>query len=121
MDKRHLLLIVEDHELSRRALASLLSRQGWEVHAVATVSEGLELLDDVPECVVLDLMLPDGDGETVLRAVRERSLPTRVVIASGTGDEDRLEALRSLHPDAILRKPLRIDEVCHACEAAADH
>lgn len=119
MNRRHLLLIVEDHDLSRRALASLLSHHGWEVQAVATVREGLTLLDQEPECLVLDLMLPDGDGEVVLREVRERNLQTRVIVATGTDDAGRLDAIRDLHPDAILHKPLKIDEVCHACEPSS--
>ena len=118
MDRqRRLLLIVEDHDLSRRALAKLLERLGWEVRAAASIAEGLELLDQEPDCLVLDLMLPDGDGESVLRAVRERHLRTRVVVATGTGDEGRLDAVRGLRPDAILRKPLKVDELCVACES----
>jgi CheY-like chemotaxis protein len=113
---RHLLLIVEDHEFSRRALESLMKRLGWEVRAVDSIADGLEMLDLEPDCLVLDLMLPDGNGEDVLRAVRERRLKTRVVVATGTGDEGRLDAVRGLGPDAILRKPLRLAELCGACE-----
>src|SRR5262245_36461418 len=118
MDDRrpHVLLIVEDDDLARRALSSHLARRGWEVRAAATVREGLDLLEPEPDCLVLDLMLPDGDGETVLRADRRRHLRTRIVIASATGDEDRLDAVRALGPDAILRKPIRLDELCYACE-----
>lgn len=117
--QRHVLLLVEDHEATRRLMARLLSLNGWEVRTAATIAEGLAQLDPEPDCVLLDLMLPDGDGETVLRRVREAHPRTRVAVATATGDEARLEVVRRLGPDALLRKPLDFGEVCRACEVPA--
>jgi DNA-binding response OmpR family regulator len=115
--RRHVLLLVEDHETTRRTLAKLLSRRGWDVQSASTVGEGLALLDAEPECIVLDLMLPDGEGELVLRRVREAGLRTRVAVTTGEGDEARLEAVRRLGADALLRKPIALDDLYRACEA----
>lgn len=112
---RRRLAIVEDHDSTRWLLAKLLERKGWEVQTAATIAEGFALLEPRPDCLILDLMLPDGDGEVILRHVREHDLGTRVVVTTGTGDEDRLEAVRGLRPDAVLRKPIDLDEVCRAC------
>src|SRR5262245_23527370 len=95
----HKILIVEDHEPTRRALSRLLAHRGWQVEIAATVAEGIEALGGEPECVILDLMLPDGDGEAVLQQVRERGMPTRVVVASGVGDASRLEAAGRMGAD----------------------
>jgi two-component system KDP operon response regulator KdpE len=73
------LLIVEDHHDIRAALRRLLVHRGWQVLEAASIAEGLALLDPPPDCIILDLMLPDGDGETVLRKVRAEGLPIRVV------------------------------------------
>jgi two-component system response regulator RegA len=117
MDRqRNALVLVEDHDSTRRVLARLLRLNGWHVQTAATVTEGLALLDSVPDCIITDLMLPDGDGETVLRRVRDDGLPTRVVVTTATGDEARLERLWRLEPDAVLRKPIDVDEVCRVCE-----
>src|SRR4051794_19285678 len=121
MDRqRHALVLVEDHDTTRRVLAPLLSLNGWHVQTASTVAEGLALLASGPDCVVLDLMLPDGDGETVLRRVRDERLPTRVVVATATGDEARLERIWRLKPDAVLQKPLDVDEVCRVCEPTSE-
>jgi DNA-binding response OmpR family regulator len=119
MDRqRHALVLVEDHDTTRRVLARLLSLNGWEVRTASTVAEGLALLDSVPDCIITDLMLPDGEGETVLRHVRDAGMPTRVVVTTATGDEARLARVWRLEPDAVLRKPIDVDEVCRVCETA---
>ena len=120
MDRqRHALVLVEDHDSTRRVLARLLGLKGWQVRTAATVAEGLKLLDSRPDCVIVDLNLPDGDGEMVLRRVRDDGMRTRVVITTATGDEALLERVRRLEPVAILRKPIDVDEVCRLCESPA--
>jgi len=79
MDKTHRVLIVEDHDGMRMALGGLFRKVGWEVVAVATVAEGLTALDrPSPDCAIVDLQLPDGGGEAIVRKVRAAHLPTCV-------------------------------------------
>jgi DNA-binding response OmpR family regulator len=113
--RKHLLLIVDDHDATRRALAKLLDHDGWDVLTASTIAEGIDLLGKEPNCVVLDLMLPDGDGEAVLLKVRQRGLRSRVAITTATGDEARLAAVQRLGPDAILRKPFDLAELRRVC------
>ena len=118
MDKRrHMLLIVEDHDATRRTLARLMSLRGWEVQVASTLAEGIDLLDNEPEWLILDLMLPDGEGESVLRRIKEAKLTTRVAVTTAEGDEGRLEAVRRLGPEAVLCKPISFEELCRWCEA----
>jgi CheY-like chemotaxis protein len=113
-------LLVEDEPATSRAMGLLLGRRGWAVSSARTVEEALGALGrgPAPGWMVLDLTLPDGDGEEVLRHVREAGLPTRVVVASALADPERFDALLALGPDAVLLKPVEIDEVCRACEVA---
>jgi DNA-binding response OmpR family regulator len=111
----HRLLIVEDHEPTRQALRGIFRRYGREVVAVGTVAEGLAELESAPDCVVLDLTLPDECGEEVLQKTRDQRLPTRVAVRSGCGDPSRGKLVASLRPDAILEKPIEVAEVCTAC------
>lgn len=89
----------------------IFSRKGWEVLSASTVAEGLARLEPAPDCLLLDLMLPDGDGEAVLRRVREAGLATRVIVVTGVGEEGRLDRLRDLAPEAVLIKPIDLGEV----------
>jgi CheY-like chemotaxis protein len=108
-------LVVEDDRVSRRALSRLFAARGWEVAEAATLAEGFEALDPPPSCIVLDLMLPDGDGAELLRHVRATGLPTRVVVATGIEDQRRLQAIARLRPDSLIRKPIDFDVLCRDC------
>lgn len=111
---RRRLLLVEDDWRSHSALRKIFMKLGCEVHSAVTVSGGLALLDLNPEGVILDLMLPDGDGLGVLRKVRSERLASRVVVTTGVEDPDRLEEVRRLRPDGLLRKPFDFDELFRA-------
>ena len=103
---RPCLLLVEDDWTSHDALRKLFRRKGWEVLSAMTVAGGLALLEARPDCVILDLMLPDGDGAAILRKVRSDHLPIRVVVTTGLSDPTRLRAVADLKPDAVLQKPI---------------
>ena len=113
------LLVVEDDALSCAALRSIFSRQGWSVAVARTVAEGLAQLDPPPQCLLLDLMLPDGDGEEILRAVRRRGLKTRIAVCSGTTDPSRLASIMALGPEMLLAKPFDLGPVMHLCQSAS--
>jgi two-component system, OmpR family, KDP operon response regulator KdpE len=111
----NLLLIVEDDAWTRYALERLLRNRGWTVRAASTLAQGLELLDEEPDCVLVDLSLPDGDGEAILRRVREQGMACRVIVCTSNMDEARLKGLESLRPDAVINKPVEVDDIHQAC------
>src|SRR5947209_5920293 len=96
------LLVVEDDSTTRRALGKYFRLIGCEVRLASTAAEGLAQLEPPPDCVILDLMLPDQGGEVILRKIREDRLPTRVAVCTGIDDQDRLESVAILGPDAVL-------------------
>src|SRR4051812_39190171 len=115
-EDRSLIVLIEDSEPTRRTLETILTREGWRVLSAATVAEGLAFLEWEPQCVVLDLMLPDARGEAVLRRVRESHPQTRVIVTTGLDDDAQLEAVRKLKPEAVLKKPIEMNaflSVCH--------
>jgi DNA-binding response OmpR family regulator len=61
--------------------------------------------------MVLDLMLPDGDGADVLRIVRAKGLSIRVAVATGVNDVARLKLVAELNPDIVLIKPVNLQEL----------
>jgi CheY-like chemotaxis protein len=105
------LLLVEDDWRTHSALRKILGKLGWEVHSAMTVSGGLALLELKPDAIILDLMLPDGDGMAVLLKVRSEQLPMKVAVTTGVEDRKRLDEIRKLAPDALLRKPLELRDL----------
>lgn len=100
------MLLVEDDIISASALATILRRRGFEVSHVASVAGAVQPLGDQPAFVILDLMLPDGDGALVLSEIRQRGLSARVMVITAVSDPDRLRAVASLSPEIVMQKPI---------------
>jgi DNA-binding response OmpR family regulator len=98
-------LLIEDEEPLRRALADALTSEGFDVLEAANGEQGLELaLREGPELVLLDLMLPGRDGFSVLRAMREDRLACAVIILSARGEEwDRVQGFEYGADDYVVK------------------
>lgn len=108
-------LIIDDDSLTRYLIARLVRHSGQRAVGASTLAAGLALLETQPGCVIVDLNLPDGRGEAVIRAVRERRMPCRVVVCSGVADPRRIAELEKLGADAVLAKPVAPEEFIRAC------
>jgi DNA-binding response OmpR family regulator len=109
-------LVVEDDSISGSALSGILRRRGFEVDYATTVADGLRCLSERPDWIVLDLMLPDGTGTTILRHIRDGNLPTRVAVTTAATDPALLAEVRSLKPDLLMNKPLDLAALMRALE-----
>jgi two-component system, OmpR family, KDP operon response regulator KdpE len=105
------LLIVEDEERARHALADYLERRGYEVHVAGTAHEAMREWDaHRADAVLLDLGLPDLDGVEVIRRIR-REGATPIIVLSARGDErDKIDGLEA-GADDYLAKPFAMDEL----------
>jgi DNA-binding response OmpR family regulator len=104
-------LLVEDDPDTCEALTRILTRRGYEVDCASSVRQALTKLQAQPDSIVLDLMLPDGNGIELLRHVRQFGLPVRVAVATGAGDTDLMSDVILLHPDAFFIKPIDATEL----------
>jgi DNA-binding response OmpR family regulator len=105
-------LLVEDDAVTAAALIAILRRRGFEVFFAATVAQSLALLKEhQPAFVVLDLMLPDGEGIEVLRHIRDNSLTARVLVTTAVSDPIRLHDVRGLSPDVVMQKPINVQDL----------
>ena len=105
------ILLVEDEDSISDPFSRVLAREGFEPVVAKSVDEALRLAASVdPELVLLDLMLPDGDGRDVCRELRRRSeTPIIMVTARGT-ETDRIVGLE-LGADDYVVKPFSGPEV----------
>ncbi len=107
-ESRPRVLIVDDEPDLRSVLRFGLEAERFEVLEAADGEEGLRLAcDQVPDLIVLDLMLPRMDGYKVCRALkfddRYRRIPV-IILSARQGETDRRLAL-DLGADAYLTKP----------------
>ncbi len=111
MMSRKRVLLVEDERSIAEPLSDALKREGFEVHVAGSAAAGLEMFSaQPPDLVLLDVMLPDGDGRDVLREIRQRSR-TPVVMLTARGEEmDRVLGLE-LGADDYVTKPFSSAEL----------
>jgi CheY-like chemotaxis protein len=107
------ILVVDDHEDTRQMYVQFLDAMGYETREAASCEEALRLAaSDGIHAVVLDRRLPDGDGNSVCRALkadpRTRALP--VIVLSGRERDGAIPA------DAYLVKPVTPDRLVDEIE-----
>ena len=108
------ILFVDDEEIIRRSFTRELQMEQFAVTAVAGGREAISALDDGRyDLVITDLMMPDIDGFGVLKAVKERTPQTGVIILTGYGDmRGAIDALR-LGADDFALKPCEHEELVY--------
>lgn len=100
------LLMVDDEPELRRMLLSILHGDGYaDVHEAATAAEALEKARHIrPDAVILDVMLPDGDGFSLFRELRAFTQAPVLFLSARDEDEARLRGL-GLGADDYITKP----------------
>ena len=108
---RRAILLIEDEESISEPLASALRREGFDVQTAASAAAGLEAFRArPPDLVLLDVMLPDGDGKDVLRTIRSSSRVPVVMLTARGEEMDRVLGLE-LGADDYVTKPFSAAEL----------
>ena len=120
LDARPLrLLVVDDHEVVRQGLVSLLDRrEHFQVVAEAgTAAEAVEMARKFePDLVVMDVRLPDGSGIEACREIRAEFPATRVVILTSYPDEEAVLSAIIAGASGYLLKQIRGRDLVSALE-----
>lgn len=103
-------LIVDDDDSFRWAVAEALRGEGYEVLEASTAEEGMRRWrQEGPEVVILDLRLPDLDGLAVLERMRDE--PSQVIVATAYAEVEQAVRAMKLGAYDYLSKPLRLPEL----------
>jgi len=110
-------LIVEDEKDTGELLAAFLERRGHSCRVARSVSDATRMAEESdPDVVLLDLVLPDGDGWQVVDALRHRGGETRIVAVTGWTDGPSRERAAREKLDAYFLKPANLREVLRVVE-----
>ena len=111
------LLLVDDDPSVLASLRRRLLFEGYQVETAVTGQMALELLaDQVPDLVILDVMLPEMDGFEVLQQIRLSSSLPVLMLTARDAIEDRVQGL-SLGADDYLVKPFAVEELLARVQA----
>jgi DNA-binding NtrC family response regulator len=108
------LLIVDDEEAIRFALARFFREGGYEVDTADNLATGRQrLAADQPEVVFLDLRLPDGSGLDLLAEAKTLSPTSRIVVMTAYGTLDTVRQALERHAFEYLVKPVDLGEAAN--------
>lgn len=110
------ILVIDDSEIIQAALRDMLGLAGYRVTTVGSASAGLVTLAGVrADLVLLDMLLPDGNGLEVLRAIAKSPYPPPVILMSAypstEGGVATLAEVRSWGARHFLAKPFDLDHL----------
>jgi len=106
------ILIIEDEPSLREIMQSYLEKERYVVEVAGTVSEALEKVAEYDyDCILLDIMLPDGNGLTFLQKLKAMRKQENVIITSAKDSlDDKITGL-NLGADDYLAKPFHLAEL----------
>jgi two-component system KDP operon response regulator KdpE len=114
-------LVIEDESSMRRFLWEALSDRGYRVAEASNLAQGERMaLEKHPVAVLLDLVLPDGNGIDLIRTLRERSRVPVIVLSARDDEHDKVTALDAGAVD-YLTKPFGAQELLARLRVALRH
>jgi two-component system KDP operon response regulator KdpE len=110
-------LIIDDEKAIRRLIRLVLAEHGYQVFEAETAGQGLsEAAQRKPDVVLLDLGLPDMDGQLALKRLREWSNVPVLILSVRSGTEEKVKALNQ-GADDYITKPFDVPELMARLQA----
>ena len=106
------LMIVDDELDVREYLKNFFKRRKIDVLTAESGERALEMvLGPQPDLMLLDVRMTGIDGVETLKRIRESGNSVSVIMVTGVEDKELLDALKPLHVEACVHKPLILDEL----------
>lgn len=103
---RRSLLLIEDDALMREFITDYFKQEGWEVHEAENGKIALHIYESISvDLLILDIMMPEVDGFSVCRRIREKSDVPIIIITARSDDDDQILGFE-LGADEYVTKPL---------------
>lgn len=100
------ILLIEDSSYMRSVIRSFLSPDGHELLEAETGYQGLQMIHELsPDCLILDLIIPDMDGLKVLKALRDLGSNIPVIVVTADIQESVRKQCMELGAKAFVNKP----------------
>jgi two-component system chemotaxis response regulator CheY len=99
------ILVVDDAAFMRMMIRDILVKEGYVIHEAVNGRDAIEKYDEiVPDLVTMDITMPELDGITALRAIREKYPSARVLMVSAMGQQKMIvEALEAGAIDFLVK------------------
>jgi CheY-like chemotaxis protein len=115
------ILMVDDSMYQRHKARHALEAEGYDLVEAANGHEGLEMIAvNSPDCILLDLIMPEMGGLEVLQALRDRGSSIPVVVLTADIQESTRQRCLELGTSAFINKPLQEAELVNTVKRVLD-
>jgi CheY-like chemotaxis protein len=115
------ILIIDDSTYQRNKARRALGATGYELLEASNGREGLKVIAiNTPDCILLDLIMPEMDGMEVLEVLHEQGTGIPVIVLTADIQESTRQQCLALGTAAFINKPLRGDELVHTIKRILD-
>jgi PAS domain S-box-containing protein len=117
------ILAIDDESVVRQMVTAILKGNGYKVLTAESGRQGVELLDQLRgrvDLVLLDVVMPDWDGETTFKALRAIEPDLPVLLTSGFANEKKRERLLASGALGLVHKPYKSDDLLRQIRSALD-
>src|SRR5581483_6621160 len=113
-------LVVDDEQLIRWSLTDRLTEEGYRVVEAETAAQALEKASEGVDLVLLDYRLPDSDGLSVLKAIKDTRPDTVVILLTAFSSVDTAVEAMKLGAYHYANKPFNLDEIALLVDKALE-
>ena len=111
VDKKLSILVIDDDALILRLMRSILESEGYKVFTASNGKLGLDVFErEVPNLIILDIMMPGIDGYTVCQRIRESSQVPIIMVTARGNEEEKIKGFEC-GTDDYLTKPFSVREL----------
>jgi CheY-like chemotaxis protein len=113
------ILLIDDSWLTRRGLSGMITASGHEIIEAENGMDGIKKIqEEHPDCIFLDLLMPEMDGYEVLETLKEKNIKIPVVVCSADIQDTAKTKCMELGALSFLNKPPMKEEVLQVLEKA---
>jgi len=113
------ILLVDDEPELLKAMRVRLASWGYDVLTAANGKEAIQLVEkEVPDAIILDIMMPEMDGIETLKRIRDFNKKIPVFMLTAYPSEERIENTKSLGISAFIPKGTEFDNASHYIQVA---
>jgi CheY-like chemotaxis protein len=116
------ILITDDSLLQRKTLSAIVQNEGHTVETATNGREALEIIQaNPPDCLLLDMLMPEVDGIQVLETLKANDCRLPVIVLTADIQEWMKTRCLELGAAAFLNKPVKQDRLCAALKQILEH
>ena len=113
------ILVIDDSSFLRKLVRGWLKQASYEVLEASDGNEGLDkIASDQPDCILLDLAMPNLGGFEVLEALRDRGCAIPVIVVTADVQESTKQQCLSLGARTVINKPSNVEDLIDVIRGA---